>query len=241
MKTLNTNDDLPRYFYIFSGRNNNILWNQIENHNIKLRSGILMSSGFNNVICLDQLQKEKFLIGDITYEPFIPNKTTSFGRSSPFMFRIINRYNLEYNLEWTRKEYFKNYPSRFSGIFAFGDLTDCIKISSKSKNWNLENLKKYELLFDESYNKYIKVIKANFKFIGLLENLPLEFFSLDNQQCLYNHYWIGGTAFNIPSIKLLNDVEIPETKCDSMNEYLIEGILEEIPFDEKEIKILKNQ
>lgn len=239
MKTINTQEEIPNYFYIFTSRNEQAFLNKCENHNIKLRSGILMSSGFGNVICLNEEQRKKFLTGDLIYAPFIPNETTNIGNISPFMFRLIKRYNVEYNLEKFRYEYYKNYPSRFSCIYAFGSLEDCLDFSNGKKNWNLDSLKKFKLVFDDNFNKYIKVIKANFKIIGLLENYPVEILTETTQNSIYEHYWSGKKELNLPEIKIADDVIIKESKCGNIAEYLIEGILEEVTFTKEEQNQLK--
>lgn len=238
MRTLNTKEKIPDYFYIFTNRNEGAFWNQCENHNIELRNGILMSSGFGNAICLSDEQREKFLNGDLIYTPFVPNNTTNVGNISPFMARLIQRYNIEYNLEKYRYQHYKNYPSRFSCLYAFGSLQDCLNFSKGKKNWNLNSLRKFRLVFDDSFNKYIKVVKTNFKIIGLLENYPIPILSEANQSYLCNHYWTGKKKLKLPAIKIADDILIAETGCGNLSEYLIEGILEEIAFTSEEKAML---
>lgn len=236
IKTLNTNEELPNYFYIFTNRNEDVFWNQCENHNINIRNGLLVSAGFYNAICPDKKQRERFLDGELIYAPFVPNYTTTLGKSSPFTFRLIQRYNLEYALELTRYNHFKTYPSRFSCIYAFGSLEECIIFSKGKKNWDIGGLKKFRLLSDDENKEYIKVVRANFKFIGLMESYPMMMLSSKGQELLCRHYWEGKGKLVLPEIKIAEDVLSEERKCDNLNEYLIEGVLEEVEFTEGEKK-----
>lgn len=227
---MNTNEILPEYFYIFTNRYNRSLINQIENHNIALRKGILMSSGFSNVICNLAEKRESFLNGDMDYLPFVKGNPTTIGLNSPFMNRITERYTLEYNLEVYRKFYLKTYPSRFSGIFAFGSYEDCEKMALKN-GWDIKNVKKYRLQDLGELNKYIKIIKTNFKVIGLLENLGITGVVTEDFPKLYEHYWTGKGKITTCEIRYVDNVILPSNKCGVLYEYLIESILEEVSIE----------
>lgn len=224
IKTLNTNELVPDYFYIFPNRYSNKLSNQIEIHNIGLREGTLVSSGFSNVLCSDQ-QREKFLHGELDYLPFVIGEPTTIGTINPFLSRITERYTLEYNLEVYRSFNYKVFPSRFSGIFAFGDYESCKSIARK-KNWDIDSVKRYKLRDLGSLNDYIKVIKANFNIIGALEHYGTT--TLTNQTLeAIRDYWMGAGSITIPELKMDNDIILPEQKCGVRWEYLIEGVLDE--------------
>lgn len=226
IRTLNTNELLPEYFYVFSSRNSEKLLNQTEAHNIKLRKGMLISSGFSNVLGPD-LQREKYIKGELTYLPFVLGKPTTFGPISPFLARITERYTLEYNLETYRMRNHKTFPSRFSGIYAFGDYETC-KSLAKNKNWDLETVKRYRLKDMGEFNKYIKVIKTNFNIIGAIEHYGTTYMTAQIMEAIAN-YWKGTGSITIPGIRIDDDILLPEKKCGTRWEYLIEGVLEEVP------------
>lgn len=224
IKTLNTNEYVPDYLYIFPSRNADKLSNQIESHNTNLRQGTLVSAGFANVISSDT-QREKFLVGDLTYIPFIPGKPTSIGSISPFLSRITERYTLEYNLEAYRVLNHKTFPSRFSGIYAFGDYETCLSLA-KNKNWDISTVKRYRLKDLGPLNKYIKVIKANFKIIGALEHYGTTTMTEQTMEAIAN-YWAGVGETTIGELEIDKDIKLSEKKCGVRWEYLIEGVLEE--------------
>lgn len=224
IKTLNTNEPIPEYFYIFPSRNGKKLSNQIEMHNIKLRDGTLVSSGFSNLF--SEEQRELFLLGDMEYLPFVIGTPTTAGTINPFLSRITERYTLEYNLEVYRRNYYKHYPSRFSGLFAFGDYETCISLS-KSKSWDIGTVKKYRLKDLGTLNSYIKVIKSNFNIIGALENYGTTTYTKQTEEVI-EKYWAGEGSVIIPEYRIDEDIFLPEKKCGVRWEYLIEGILEEV-------------
>lgn len=227
MKTMNTGEKLPEFFYIFTDRYNQRLSNQIEAHNASLRDGLLVSAGFSNVLGIDDQKRQDFLNGDLEYLPYIKGNPTTIGLNSPFMYRIIGRYTLEYNLEICRKFHYKQYPSRFSGIFAFGNYSECEKMASKT-GWDIRKVKKYRLKDMGIYNKYIKVVKANFKLIGMLENIGVEGVITPDMPCLYKHYWDGKGKIETKQICVNKDIVLESKRCGEVYEYLIEGILEEV-------------
>ena len=102
------------------------------------------------------------------------------------------------------------------------------------RGWESNSLKKYRLKDLGELNRCIKVVKTNFKMIGLLENYPFDFLSPINQNVLYQHYWSGGAEIRIPPVRFgtkevdIPEFDIPEKECGVIFEYLIEGILEEV-------------
>lgn len=228
IRTLNTNEKIPEYFYIFTKRNEENIVNMIENQNIDIRKGTLVSSGMSNIF--DQEKREQFRLGDMDYLPFEKGNPTTIGSISPFMSRVTDRYTLEYNLEVFRRRNCKEYPSRLSGIFAFGSFDDCKKMSKTSKrNWDLETVKKFKLDDCTSLRKYIKIVKTNSKIIGALMNYKVSYATPETCEAI-SSYWSGEGAITIKGIDMSDGIHIKSQPCGVLYEYLIEGILDEVEF-----------
>ena len=213
MKTMNTNEEIPEYFYVFL--NFNGIHNEINGHNYNLSKRIL-STGIGNVS--SKLYDAKaFYDGDIDYLPFVRTNKELFMISS-FMKNKIHNYNIEYNLEYYRKLHYKNYPSRFSGVFAFGSYEACEQISMKyPKWWNIEEVKKFRLVRNNPLNK---IAKLNMEIVSLLNAVDISAFSIESQNSIYNTYWSGGGSVQVERRSILQK--------DVIYEYLIEGCLEEV-------------
>ena len=222
IRTMNTNEKVPEYFYIFTGRNPDSLFSQIEKYNIGLRDGTIISNGFQQMFSMNN--PKVFLTGDVDYLPYIKNPDY-FGGVSPFNWRIVERYSIEYNLEVYRLQHYKHYPSRFSGLFAFGDYETCKNISNKyPKIWKLEDCMKYKLKDCGVYNEYIKVVKTNYNIIGLLDHLGYGE-SIFGNEAVYDAYWKGQENLKRAAYSE-KGIVLPERKVGARYEYIIEGILE---------------
>lgn len=233
MDVINCQEVAPKYYYIFINRNNKKFFNQSYYNNYLLSNKIItngIANSFHN-----EIKRTNFINGDIAYLPFIRNNVL-IQCTSPFMFRIINRYNIEHNLEYFRQNEYKTYPSRLSGIYAFGDIDSCKKISN-DRNWKIEDVKKFKLE-DIEINKYAKIVKCNFKMIGLMEHIDLPAFPQDEQEKIYYHYWNGGGDFKV-LVPTVDDINGKEVSCGTLYEFIIEGILEEVSLTVEEQSQLK--
>lgn len=218
MKTINTSEELPEYFYIFLSFANNVV-GQANMHNFNHTKRI-HSSGMMN--CIDQ-KAQDYIEGNIDYLPFAVTRTTS-NTPSTFMMNVINEYNIEHNLEVYRRTYYKVFPSRFSGLFAFGSIEDCKKASVKH-GWNMNEVKRFRLVTNY-FEPFYKVAKLNMEIISLMRGITLPIFSVQEQDKLYAHYWLGrgDIAVQIPQI---TSGEPIIQNSGEIYEYLIEGFLEE--------------
>lgn len=97
MRTMNTDENLPEYFYIFIDG-----LSPAQKINFKLRNGIV-SGVFLNVIGRDFLSK--YQSGDIDYLPFVDNTETDINSTSSYNLSVTRDYTLEYNAELTRRQY----------------------------------------------------------------------------------------------------------------------------------------
>lgn len=223
MNLLNINEEAPKVFYIFIGQGKNS-YSQINFHNYKLNKTIV-SSGFRN-LTVEPDKIEDFMCGNIVYAPFIPNKTT-FSSPSSHSMTVVNGYNTEYILEYIRVSDYKNYPSRFSCVYAFGDYDSCKK-ASKWYGWNLKNTKKFRLKKTNSVlDSCIKIAKCNMEIVTRMWNCDISTFDKNSIDRIAKAYW-NGTG-RVATEQLDIDTGLCTQKAsDVLYEYLIEGILEEI-------------
>lgn len=221
MKLLNIDEDAPEIFYIFMGQGTNI-YSQINFHNYNLTKTIT-SSGFKGIE--EQPDKIKdFIDGNIIYAPFVPNKTT-FNVPSSHSMAVVNGYNTEYILEYTRMNNYRKYPSRFSCIYAFGDYESCQK-ASKCYGWDLTKVKKFKLKHTPS-DECIKIAKCNMEIVTMMWESDIAIFDRNSIDRIANAYWTG--CGQVASEK--QDIETglhTQEVSGVLYEYLIEGILEEI-------------
>ncbi len=218
IKLINVDEDAPKEFYIFLDFYPNI-YDDINKHNYSLTKK-MVSTAFQHF-----LESKENLInyekGEVNYLPLTSVDRTNICPPSAFILKTINNYNLEYNLEWFRRNYFKKYPSRFSSLFAFGDYESCKK-AAQIHNWTLSSVKKYRIYEDlGEYMKYVRIGKFNMEIVSLLRGIPASSFSREDQDVLYKKYWEGEET----AIVKFGEKEFASG---TIYEYLIEGILEEI-------------
>ena len=68
----------------------------------------------------------------------------------------VSNYNLEHSLDRLRRNSFPTYPSRLSGLYAFGDFESCIE-ANKRYGWSLAEVLKFKLANLGSLNEIVKV------------------------------------------------------------------------------------
>lgn len=223
MKLLNINDEAPDIFYIFIG-NGNRLPNQINYHNYKLGAP-LMSGGFKNLMAMPEKIND-FVNGNILYAPFVPNKMT-FPSPTSHLLYTVNGYNVEYILEYTRDLKFKNFPSRFSCLYAFGDYESCVK-AHEYYDWDLSEVKKFKLKsMGKPLDMCVKVAKCNMEIVTRMWNCDIISFDRNSIDKIASAYWCGisNVATERQDLETGNNVITPARV---LYEYLIEGVLEEI-------------
>lgn len=229
MKLMNIEEDVPEIFYIFIGQGRTS-YSQANYHNYKLTKK-LISAGFESVL-IDNSKFIDFVNGDIFYAPYVPAKTT-LNVPSSHLLAVVNGYTTEYALERYRYNNFKTYPSRFSCLYAFGDMESC-KLASKWHNWDMSKVKKFKLHdFSKDnpnlsfLNNAIKVCKCNMDIVTYMWNHDIQSFPIEESDKICKHYWIGGGAIATEK----QDIDTGNTIITNsgvLNEYLIEGFLDEI-------------
>lgn len=215
-------EECPETFYIFIGLGDTI-YSKINYHNYLLNK-MLISGGFRNLE-ISNIDINDFIKGNITYAPFVPNKTTFYSPTSHMM-KVINSYQTEYILEFHRK---KEYPSRFSCLYAFGDYESCEKASKLyPKIFDLSKVKKFKIkITNTELDRCIKVAKCNMEIVTRMWNCDISSFEDKSITALSNAYWhgIGQIATERQNIE---DGLYTQTIDGILYEYLIEGILEEM-------------
>lgn len=221
MKTLNTQENVPDYFYVFLEFNG--LVDEINKYNFELTKRIC-SSGIMT-ISIENSRIQDFIDGNFDYLPYISSGKRT-GSFSSYILKVINDYNVEHNLEIYRKAVFPKYPSRLSGVFAFGDYETCDIVASKY-SWNLKTVRKFRLVDLGPLNKAVKIIKVNMDIVSLLRGVLLPSFSVKDQNILLDKYWSGAgdVQVDVPSMDLRTRNTL---NSGVLYEYLIEGILEEV-------------
>lgn len=222
MKLINMDEDRPEVFYVFIGLGNSI-YSKINYHNYKINNS-LISGGFKNLE-ISNIDINDFIMGNITYAPFIPNSTTFLSPTSHLM-NVINSYQVEYILEFYRKQ---EYPSRFSCLYAFGDYESCEKASRLyPKMFDLSKVKKFKLkITNTDLDKCIKVAKCNMEIVTRMWNCDVSSFDKDSISRISYAYW-NGTGQVATESQNIEDGLYSQTISDVLYEYLIEGILEEV-------------
>lgn len=222
MKLINMDEDCPKVFYVFIGLGNSI-YSKMNYYNYKLNNS-LISGGFKNLE-ISNIDINDFIMGNIIYAPFIPNSTTFLSPTSHLM-RVINSYQVEYILEFYRK---REYPSRFSCLYAFGDYESCEKASKLyPKIFELSKVKKCKLkITNTDLDKCIKVAKCNMEIVTRMWNCDISSFDKDSISRISYAYW-NGTGQVATEIQNIEDGLYSQTISDVLYEYLIEGILEEV-------------
>lgn len=226
MRLMNIDEEIPEFFYIFVGQGSNKA-SQINYHNYKLTHKII-SSGFESIMIQHELI-DSFIEGDIDYIPYIPNKT-SFNVPSSHSLSVVNSYTTEYALERYRYNNNKMFPSRFSCVYAFGDIKSCELANKWNVNWDLNKVKKFKLSdlnIELGLSKAVKICKCNMDIVTYMWNHNLQFFDIEESDKICNAYWRGKGAIATED----QDIETGHTITMNSNvlyEYLIEGILEEI-------------
>lgn len=220
MKLINLDEDCPKVFYVFIGLGNSI-YSKINYYNYKSNNS-LISGGFKNLVNIDI---NDFIMGNIIYVPFIPNSTTFLSPTSHLM-SVINTYQVEYILEFYRKQ---EYPSRFSCLYAFGDYESCEKASRLyPKMFDLSKVKKFTLkITNTDLDKCIKVAKCNMEIVTRMWNCDISSFDKDSISRISHAYW-NGTGQVATERQNIEDGLYSQTISDVLYEYLIEGILEEV-------------
>lgn len=221
MKTLNTNEPLPEYFYVFlhSDRGWHLKWN--------FRLTKTLTSASITTALLDADSSNRYIAGDVNYIPFVPNPDVDMKSPSSFSLREVSDYMVDYNAELFRKQHnkTKTYPSRFGCIYAFGCLEDAQKAAAEW-NFDLYDLHKFKL---NDIGVFTRVVKVNMQIISQMWNIGTSAtFDQKMNEIIWNHYWSGGAELPLEVPDLKTGEGLQTINEGVIWEYLIDGQLEHI-------------
>lgn len=224
MHTLNTNESLPEYFYVFL--HSNRMWHLKWNFRL---SKTLTSASITNAL-FDTDSSSKYIKGDMDYIPFVPNPNVDMKSPSSFSLQEVSNYTVDYNAELFRKQHDTTnmYPSRFGCIYAFGSLEDAKK-AAEEWNFNLNDLHKFKL---KDIGAFTRVVKVNMQIISQMWNIGNgASFNPEMNEIIWNHYWSGGAELplEVPNLKTGEGLETIDYGV--IWEYLIDGQLELVEND----------
>lgn len=223
MRTMNTNEDLPEFFYIFVDG-----LSPVQKINFKLRNGIV-SGAFLNLGLANGDFLSKYQSGEVDYLPFVNNTETDINSPSSYNLAVTRDYTLEYNAELARKYYdkTKKYPCRLSCVYAFGDMDTCNKVS-EMYGWNINTVRKFKIEPDFEQLKLTRVIKVNMEVVSLMRSIGWSAsFSQKDQDSIWRHYWGGGDNLQLE----IHEDDMSTRKIVESGliwEYLIEGRLNQV-------------
>lgn len=212
MKLMNIDKEIPKYFYVFLDFKGD--FGVVHKNNFKLTKK-LTSGLINNM--MNETYLENYINGKQKYLPFIPSSDIPISPTS-FAFNIVNNYALEYNLEQHRYRNFGKYPSRLSAIYAFGDYETCKRVN-QMYGWDLKTVKKFRLLENGMLQDLFRITKHNMEIVSCLRGFDCRFFSEEDQEKIYEHYWSGKGNLTLNNYG-------QNYNAGEIYEYLIDGILE---------------
>lgn len=180
------------------------------------------------------LSKHNFNVGAFTSSNLPPSEgedhlmfllNPNFSKViSPFQMNLLNSYLAEYNLELSRRAFFKRYPTRLASIFLF----DSKEGAEKYKERNLELIKNRILVKGKSFGNYI-YSKHDLSWIDFLRLWGSKDKETTDNIC--KSYWEGKT---VKECKLIHFGK--EWSQNPILEILFYG---KINFDKEEIKVVE--
>lgn len=132
-----------------------------------------------------------YVEGSADFLPFVPNASVSTGFMSPFVVGTINNYRVEYDAELTRRAFFKNAPSRLTGIYAFDSIETCRAVS-EAHRWPLDQVQRFKT------ENVLRATRVNMEIVSLAR-YAYERAALDAQtiEHLWRAYWSGDDDYTM--------------------------------------------
>jgi hypothetical protein len=136
--------------------------------------------------------------GSADFLPFVPNASMSTGFTSPFVMGTVNNYRVEYDAELTRRAFFKDSPSRLTGIFAFESTAVCKKVSQRwAPHWPLQQVQRFKP------QSVIRATRVNMEIVSLARlAYGRAMLDADGIERLWRAYWSGADDYtmDLPSV-----------------------------------------
>lgn len=134
--------------------------------------------------------------GRADFLPFVPNSSISTAFLSPFIVGTINNYRVEYDAELARRAFYKQSPSRLTGIYAFESWTECENVSQQW-GWPLEQVQRFKPL------NVLRATRVNMEIVSLARfAYARSMLDAQSVEHLWRAYWSGAEDYtmDLPSV-----------------------------------------
>ncbi|HTW41065.1 MAG TPA: hypothetical protein VMD79_01975 [Solirubrobacteraceae bacterium] len=203
---------LPEWVYVF-----------VSPHNPMAVMNLQITGRYTSP-ALGELQDPAFAAsyanGTADFLPFVPNPSASIGFMSPFAVGTINGYRVEYDAELTRRAFFKNAPSRLTGIYAFDSLETCKAVNAEwGQSWPLNTVQRFKV------ESAWRTTRVNMEIVSLARHAYARAM-LDQEgiERLWRAYWSGADNYSMD----LPSVDAKQREVVSAGttwEWIIDGVL----------------
>jgi hypothetical protein len=156
--------------------------------------------------------------GSADFLPFIPNPSQSTGFMSPFTMNAINGYRIEYDAELARRAYFKDSPSRLTGIFAFESMETC-EVVSRKYGWSLQQVQRFKP------DHVLRATRVNMEIVSLARlGYSRASFTPESVDRLWRSYWSRADryAMDLPTVDATSR---EQHSVGAIWEWIIDGVL----------------
>lgn len=156
--------------------------------------------------------------GSADYLPFVPNPNLSTGFMSPFTVGTINEYRVEYDAELARRAFFKEAPSRLTGIFAFESMEVCEAVSQRH-GWPLSQVQRFKP------ENVLRAARVNMDIVSLARTAYRRAsFTPESIDHLWRAYWSGADSYamDLPTVDARGR---EQPSVGATWEWIIDGVL----------------
>jgi len=208
-RTINTGVKVPEVLYVFVNRFHPVTW-----HNIEI-TGQFSSAAISGAT-MEPKYLEQYLNGTADYTPFLPNQQ-AFPALSMFGAGVVSQYAVEYDAESYRRRHCRLYPSRFSAVYAFGDMETCATVSARY-HWPLSSVMPFRL----QELPITRIARVNMEHISVARD-AYRLSTVGDQDAVWQAYWSGAevVTHNVPAAGGARQ----DLTSGVIWEYLVDGIL----------------
>lgn len=201
---------LPDWLYVFVNTANSIA---VMNLQITGQYSSPVIAGME-----DRKFASAYADGSADYLPFVPNPNLSTGFMSPFTVGSINEYRVEYDAELARRAYFKETPSRLTGIFAFESMEVCEAVSQRH-GWPLSQVQRFKP------ENVLRAARVNMDIVSLARTAYRRAsFTPESIDHLWRAYWSGADSYamDLPTVDARGR---EQPSVGATWEWIIDGVL----------------
>lgn len=156
--------------------------------------------------------------GEADFLPFVPNSSLSMGSMSPFVVGAISDYRVEYDAELARRAFFKDAPSRLTGIYAFESLEMCHAADAKYR-WGMEQVQRFQPV------NVLRAVRVNMEIVSLARvAYRRAMMSAEGIEHLWRAYWSGAAdcEMELPNV---DGTQYERASAGTIWEWIIDGVL----------------